>query len=174
MVPIELVWFIIVLLFGLIGIVRGYLRELGVTTVMVVALYGIITFEGRVMPLVLRFLPGAGSPSGVAWQSWLWTVGLIFAAFISYHGDTLAFQGKQPSRGTLAVFLNCCSGLVNGYLIAGGIWFYLDRLNYPLLPMTSDNLSGLAKQLLLLMPQNLLGSYLLVVAIFLVLMRVVR
>lgn len=174
MVPIEVVWFIIVLLFGLIGIVRGYLKELGVTTVVVIALYGITTFEGRLVPLLIRVVRGAGEPGAVFWQTVLCMVGLAVVAFISYHGQTLAFQGKQPANGALVVFLNASAGLVNGYLIAGGIWFYLDRLNYPLLGFTSENLSGFARQLLLLMPQDLLGPYLLFVGIFLVLMRVIR
>ncbi len=174
MIPIELVWFIIVLLFALIGVVRGYLKELGVTTVIVVVLYGIITLEGRLIPLALRLVPGIGEPRVVVWQTALWTICLVAAAFVSYHGDTLAFHGKQPTKGTLAVFLNASSGLVNGYLIAGGIWYYLDRLDYPLLAMTGDNLTPFAEQLLKLMPQTLLGPYLLLVAVFLVMMRVIR
>lgn len=174
MVPIELVWFLIVLLFGLIGIVRGYLRELGVTTVMVLALYGIITFEGRVVPLLYRPVPSAAEPKAVVWQTAFCLLGLAGAAFISYHGQTLAFQGKQPTNSALAVFLNMSAGLVNGYLIAGGIWYYLNRLDYPLLHMTSENLSPFARQLLLLMPQNLLAPYLLFIGLFLMLMRVVR
>jgi len=59
-------------------------------------------------------------------------------------------------------------------LIAGGIWYYLNRLDYPLLHMTSENLSPFARQLLLLMPQNLLAPYLLFIGLFLMLMRVVR
>jgi hypothetical protein len=172
-IPIELVWFIIVLLFGLIGLVRGYLRELGVTTVMVVVLFGIMTVEGKLLPILARLANWAAETQLIIWQTGLWVVGLIFTAFISYHGETLAFEGTQP-KGTLGQFLNLGSGLVNGYLIVGGIWYYLDRLGYPLLRMGHDDLSPFARQLLALMPPSLLAPYLLYVAIFLVLMRVVR
>lgn len=173
MIPIELVWFIIVLLFGLIGLVRGYLKELGVTTVMVVVLFGIITIEGRLVPTLARLARWADEIQLISWQTGLWVVGLIITAFISYHGETLAFEGTQP-KGTLGQFLNLSSGLVNGYLIAGGVWYYIDRLGYPLLGIRHDDLSFFAKQLLTLTPPSLLAPYLLYVAIFLVLMRVVR
>jgi lysylphosphatidylglycerol synthetase-like protein (DUF2156 family) len=173
-VPIELVWFIVVLIFALVGIVRGYLKELGVTTVMVVVLFAIITFEGRLVPVVIRLVQAAGEVEVVVWQTALWAIGLVFAAFISYQGETLAFEGKQPKSGMLAMFLNASSGLVNGYLIAGGIWYYVDRLGYPFLGLKPEHLTPFARQLLLLMPQTLLAPYLLYIAVFLVLMRVIR
>jgi hypothetical protein len=173
-VPIELVWFIVVLIFALVGIVRGYLKELGVTTVMVVVLFGIITFEGRLVPMVIRVVKAAGEAEAIMWQTALWALALACTAFISYHGETLAFEGKQPKSGMLAVFLNASAGLVNGYLIAGGIWYYINRLGYPFLGIKPEHLSSFARQLLLLMPQTLLGPYLLYIAVFLVLMRVIR
>lgn len=173
MVPIELLWFILVALFGLIGVVRGYLRELGVTTVMVLALFGMITAEGRLVPMLSRLLKGM-QPCDVAfWESVLWIVALAFTAFISYHGQTLAFEGKLPTGG-LGVALSLGAGLVNGYLIAGSIWFYVNRIGYPLLGIKPENLTGLANGLLKLMPPCLFSPYLLVVGLFLILMRVIR
>jgi len=172
-VPIELVWFTIVLIFGLIGIVRGYLRELGVTTVMVVALFGIITFEGRLAPILGRLAGWSTGPEAAIWLTVAWVVALVFAAFISYHGQTLAFEGTLP-KGSLAAILSLSAGLVNGYLIAGGIWYYVHRLGYPCLRIGPENLSALAKALVELTPPSLLAPYLLYIAVFLVLMRVIR
>ena len=173
MIPIELVWFIIVILFGLIGVVRGYLRELGVTTVIVVALFGIITVDPRMVPLLCRVLKSV-EPARIAfWVTVLWVLGLMVAAFISYHGETLAFEGSQP-KGALAVGFNLGIGLVNGYLIAGSVWFYLDRLGYPLLGIKAENLSAVANQILRLTAPCLLAPYLLYLVVFLVLMRVIK
>ncbi|MGQ9681110.1 MAG: hypothetical protein ACUVX9_01085 [Anaerolineae bacterium] len=173
MIPIELLWFIIVILFGLIGVVRGYLRELGVTTVMVVALFSIITADPRMVPLLCRVLKSVEPERIAFWVTAVWVVGLAVAAFVSYHGETLAFEGSQP-KGALAVVFNLGVGLVNGYLIAGSVWFYLDRLGYPLLGIRSENLSALANQLLRLSAPCLLAPYLLYLVVFLVLMRVIK
>jgi len=172
-IPIEWLWLIIVVIFGLIGVVRGYLKELGVTTVMVVTLFAIITADPRVVPLLSRVFKNV-EPCRIAfWVGALWVVGLAVAAFISYHGQTLAFEGTQP-KGVLALFFNLGSGLVNGYLIAGSIWFYLNRIGYPLLGINPDNLSAVANRLLRLSAPCLLAPYLLYLVVFLVLMRVIR
>ncbi len=173
MVPIELVWFIVVALFGLIGFVRGYLKELGVTTVVVVVLFGMITAEGRVLPLLSRVFKSMQPGEVAFWQSVLWAVGLAATGLVSYHGQILAFEGTLP-KGALGTTLNLTSGLVNGYLIAGSIWFYVNRSGYPLMGIKPENLSALANGLLKLMPPCLLGPYLLYVGVFLVLMRVIR
>ncbi len=173
MVPIELLWFVVVLLFGLIGIVRGYLKELGVTTVMVIMLFGLITFEGRLAPVLAKVASWLPICQPGPLQAGTWVVVLIVVGFVSYHGQTLAFEGKLP-QGATAVFLNLGAGLVNGYLIAGSIWYYLHQAGYPLLPVKAAKLTALAKVLLTLMPPALLAPYLLYVGIFLMLMRVIR
>lgn len=173
MVPIELAWFVIVLIFGFIGIVRGFLKELGVTTVMVVMLFGVTNFESRITPMLVRV--GARLVPGdiMTLQAAFWVIAIACTAFVSYHGDTLAFEGKLV-KGALGLVFNLGTGLVNGYLIAGSIWYYLDRLHYPLLNIKPENLSALAQTLIPLLPPRLLAPYLLYLLIFLVLMRVIR
>ena len=41
MTPVETLWIGLVLFFAIAGIVRGFLKELGVTLVLVVALFGL-------------------------------------------------------------------------------------------------------------------------------------
>ncbi len=173
MIPIELVWLIIVLIFGLIGVVRGFLRELGVTTVMVVLLFAVTFFEGKITPLVTMVAAQVLPSSVTALQAGFWVVLITVTAFVSYHGQTLKFEGIDV-KGFLGLFFNLITGLANGYLIAGSIWFYLDRLGYPLLNISCESLSPLAKMLVPMMPPQLLAPYLLYVAVLLVLLRVVR
>lgn len=173
MVPIELVWFIIVILFGLIGVVRGFLRELGVTLVMVVMLFAVTFFEGRLSPLVTRAATQVAPNDVATLQAGFWIVVISVTAFVSYHGETLAFKGNAVG-GFPGVVFNLGTGLVNGYLIAGSIWYYLDRLGYPLLGISRDCLTPLARGLVPMLPPRLLAPYLIYVAVFLVFMRVVR
>jgi len=172
-VPIELVWFVIVLIFGLIGVVRGYLKELGVTTVMVLMLFAFNTFEKRIAPIVAKVASMLAPCQDEKIQAAVWVVGIVLVAFISYHGETLAFEGSLP-KAKLVVLLNLGAGLVNGYLIAGSVWHYLNRLGYPFLGIQPQDLSPLAQALVPLMPPCLLAPYLLYLGVFLLLMRVIR
>ncbi|MDI7274787.1 MAG: hypothetical protein QME94_02295 [Anaerolineae bacterium] len=173
MIPIELVWFIIVLIFGLIGVVRGYLRELGVTTVVVLMLFAFITFEKRVAPIAARLAAVLAPCQDDKIQAAVWVLGIAVVAFVSYHGQTLAFEGTLP-KTPWVVPLNLGAGLVNGYLIAGSIWHYLNRLGYPFLGIQPQDLSPMAQGLVPLMPPCLLAPYLLYLGVFLLLMRVIR
>jgi len=186
--PIEVYWIIIVLIFGLIGLVRGFLRELGVTTIMVFFLFFLDQFNKPVEKgLVMmsqqagRFVPQIKSDND-AFLAGAYIVLLILVAFISYHGETLAFEGRPP-RGGLGISLALMVGLINGYLIAGSIWYYLDKYNYPFAFMgfQADQLSDLAQKIIHYLPIPLLGqeilfgqSFLLYISLILLLGRVVR
>ena len=173
MVPIELAWFIIVFIFGVVGIVRGFLKELGVTTVMLVMLFGVITFENRLTPLLTRVATRVAPGDVATLQAGFWLVLIVTTAFVSYHGHTLEVPGN-PIKGPLGAALNLGVGLVNGYLIAGSVWFYLHRLGYPLLSIPPECLTPVAQALIPLLPPKLLAPYLLYLVLFLVLMRVIR
>ena len=172
-VPIELVWGIVVLIFGCIGIVRGFLKELGVTTVMLVLLFFITTFESRLTPMIAKVVVKVAPGELTNILAAFWVGSIAVTAFISYHGQTLAFEGTEP-KGSLGTFFKLGIGLVNGYLIASSVWYYLDRLKYPFLHIRPEQLSSTANWLLSVSPPRLLAPYLLYLVVFLVLMRVIK
>jgi len=107
---------------------------------------------------------------------------VLVAAFISYAGETLAFRGERPG-GVLGTVLGAVTGAANGYLIMGSVWYYLDRWDYALgfLGFTTQGLSETAQTLLQYLPPELLGqplflgqSWLLYLALFLLIARVIR
>ena len=51
-------------------------------------------------------------------------------------------------------------GALNGYLIFGTIWFYMDRLDYPIRQYSwfTPNLTDLANNMVNLLPQNIAGG----------------
>ncbi len=175
MIPIELVFFLLVIMFGFVGLVRGFLKELGVTTVMAVVLFALYFFDHKMMPMLgkvsARLAPGQAGADQL--QTAVYVLALIGIAYISYQGQTLAFAGTEP-KGPIGVFLKLTIGLVDGYLIVGSIWYYLDRLGYPVLHITQAQLSSTARWLLEVSPPSLLGPYLLYVAVFLVIFRVIK
>ncbi len=177
----ELVWFALIVVFALVGVVRGYPKELGVTTSILVALL-VLTEWGEDMLLSLD--AGVGGLLGASFlngpysnltQSLFYLGLFISMVFISYHGETLTFRGDPPP-GPLGVVMNLANGAVNGYLISGTIWYYLDRFDYPIrfLGLFSPPLTDLAKALLPFLPVPIIQPYLLLFVAFFILVRVFR
>lgn len=185
MVPIEAFFGILVFMFAMIGIVRGFLRELGVTLVMVFLLFLLNQFEpqldgglGKVFSISRRVLPVSNQNT---LSCWLFMFVISAMAFVSYHGETLTYSGNAP-KGVSGVYLGLLTGACNGYLIAGSIWYYMDKFNYTCTFFFCDKeLSSLAKTLVDFLPINLLGqpvlfgqSLLLYLTALLLLARVIR
>ncbi|MEN6479672.1 MAG: hypothetical protein ABFD20_08550 [Anaerolineales bacterium] len=186
MAPIEVLFGALVLMFGLVGLVRGFLRELGVTMVMVFTLFFLNLVDELVAKGAARLaeaIGGQSSPEQVAlYTCSVYLLVIIAVAFASYQGETLSFAGGVP-RGALGVVLSLLTGLVNGYLIVGSLWYYMDKFDYPLkwLGFSTAQLSPLATKLLPLLPTAFLGqewllgqSTLLYLSIILLILRVVR
>ncbi|MBC7237489.1 MAG: hypothetical protein H5T69_16730, partial [Chloroflexi bacterium] len=95
MAPIEVFFGVLVFIFALIGLARGFLRELGVTLVMMFLLYFLSRFEpvldtgiARAVAMSQRFIT---VHSQDALKAWIYLFVLTAAAFVSYEGETLAF-----------------------------------------------------------------------------------
>ena len=181
--PLEVVWLILVAVFAVVGVVRSYPRELGVTTTILAALLLLTRGGESVLYLADAYLARHSESSvifegqyGSLIQSSFYILVLVAVVIISYHGETLAFEGKPP-RGPVGVILNLTSGLINGYLISGAIWHYLHLFDYPIqiLGLFRPPLTDLAQNYLVpLLPLPLLEPYLLFLVPFMIVMRVVR
>ena len=94
MSPIEYLWIVIVVLFGFVGVVRGYTKELGVTTMCVAGLLLVMQF-GNQLILLLRTNMG----DNLTWMHTAsfgagFNIGVfLIIVFISYQGVTLNFKG---------------------------------------------------------------------------------
>ncbi len=163
MAPIEVFFSVLVFIFALIGLARGFLRELGVTLFIMFLVYFLSRFEplldtglARAMAMSERFV-AVSSEDTV--KAWIYVLIIIAATFVSYEGETLAYGG-QPLRGAQAVVMGLLTGALNGYLIIGSIWFYLDKYDYPIrfLGFRTDELSAVAQGMIRFLPIPFLGS----------------
>ncbi|MBM4465627.1 MAG: hypothetical protein FJ014_08765 [Chloroflexi bacterium] len=182
MQPLEVLWGVLLITFALVGIVRGFLKELGVTTVLLVLLFGLSRLEDRI-PQVLTSavatvgfaVPQAPDPKGqLIWASFYVLV-IVFVTLISYHGETLAFQGRPP-EGSMGILFGLVTGLLNGYLISGSLWYFLDKYEYPikLIYLFQEPLTDFAQSLVPLLPLTLLRPFLPFLVVFMVIARVIR
>ncbi len=181
--PLEVLWAVLIGVFAVVGVVRGYPKELGVTTTILAALLlltrGGESILGAVDAYLSRYAGGSiiiGGYRSDLIQSLFYILVFVVVVVISYHGDTLAFSGKSP-KGPLGITLNLISGLLNGYLVAGTIWYYLHVFDYPIQAagLFQPPLTDFAQSYLVpLIPVPLLEPYLLFLVPFMVVMRVLR
>jgi len=129
--PIEITFFVMMAIWALIGVIRGYNRELGITTMLLIALFVLVFTTGPMghkFQAFLAFVAGPDPERQATLQALLFCGFLTVMVFISYQGQTLAFSGSGRNS-----FVSMVTGLVNGYLYAGSLWFYLACANWPLL-----------------------------------------
>jgi len=161
-IPIEVLFGVVVLIFVLIGVARGFLRELGVTMVLMFVLFFLVQFQGyfdkgfeAAFSMSQRVLPVRNEN---LIKCWVFLFIIIGTTFISYQGETIAFGGQLP-KNSQRFLLGGLVGLLNGYLVAGSVWHYMDYFGYPIkmLGYTPENSSKLAQSMLRFLPVTFLG-----------------
>jgi len=170
---IEVLLATVMFILGMVGLVRGPAKELGVTMALVVLLAVMSQFDNLVtldeLPgRVNRIVAGVGLGSDVLVKQqmtvlFLFSAAVIMTAFLAYHGqETLAFHFKGPP-GVLRVVTGWLVGALNGYLAFGTIWYYMHQLKYPVQQYEwfSANLTSLGAKLVNYLPQNLVSGVLL-------------
>jgi hypothetical protein len=135
MVPLNTVFWGLVIIFGLIGALRGWAKEIIVSFTVLLAMFiqqvfgDILGSSGGAVYLP-PLLPPQASYSKV--QFWVCVGLLLMLTFFGYAGPTLATRaGAKIAREHLQdALLGFFLGLLNGYLIFGMVWFYLHSSNY--------------------------------------------
>jgi hypothetical protein len=127
--PVEIVFLVVIAIFIAIAFVRGYSKELGVTIMLLIALFVLEFLNERYQALVNEAL-GIATGQDFVLRPWLFVIFLLVMAFISYQGNTLSFPGSGSRP-----FFNFGVGLLNGWLLAGSIWYYLAEAGWPGLPV---------------------------------------
>ena len=126
MVSLNFFFFCFLILFAIIGAMRGWAKEMLVTFSTVLALFIITVLEAYVPPINAFALPGSEA------QFWLRVIIVILLAFFGYQTPKLPklseakFARERLSDTLLGLFL----GVINGYLIVGTLWFFLAKANY--------------------------------------------
>lgn len=132
MVPIQTVFFILVFLFGLVGSLRGWAKEIVVAFSVVLALFVEHVFLTYLTPVRELF-------QGLAPESQFYARTLVFAIIVlfGYAGPTLVRigTGKTATKERLQnILLGLFIGLINGFLIIGTVLSYLHTAHYGIEP----------------------------------------
>jgi uncharacterized membrane protein required for colicin V production len=155
-VSLNFVFWMYVLLFGVIGAMRGWARELLVSFSVILAL----TFTTLIMQYVsfVRDVLPANSPA----LFWLRTVIIVVLVFFGYQTPNIPrFAAKMTREKLQDTLLGIFLGALNGYLIVGSVWFYLHAAGYPFgslsAPNPADPMGAAALKLIEYLPPRVLG-----------------
>jgi len=159
MVSLTFMFWMFVVLFGVIGAMRGWAKELLVAFSMILALAFMRLLESHV-PFV-RTLIEAQSIDAIFWMR---VIIVIVLVFFGYQTVALPRFATKAAREKLQdLLLGFVFGAFNGYLIAGTLWFYMHEANYPFLtyivpPDPNTEMGRAAENLLPYLAPRLLGE----------------
>lgn len=126
MVSLTILFWIFLILFAIVGAMRGMAKEILVTFSVVLALFFIVLLE--------LYFPLMKPDSDISNETRFWiqagTIGVM--VFIGYQTPRLpAFTGPKFMRQRIQdTLLGLIVGGMNGYLIVGSIWWYMEKAEY--------------------------------------------
>lgn len=182
MVPLEVLFALLLALFGLVGIARQFPLELGATIGFTAMLFTLLLAGERLGSLSVRAAGLLGLEASEPLVRWFAVTGYIalWVVFM-YVGQTLTFAGAWPPSRVVGSLLDAGIGVFNGWVVVGTWWHYSQALGYPIeqLGWVAPPLSARAEAWVALMPPALVpeGYGLWIVCsflVFLIFLRVFR
>jgi hypothetical protein len=128
MVSLNVIFWMYIVLFAIIGAMRGWAKEIMVTFSVILAMFLITVLESYV-PVVKNTIVKTGGTT----MFWMETIILILLVFFGYQTPNLrGLAGPRFARERVQdALLGFLLGAFNGYLIVGTFWFFLNQANYP-------------------------------------------
>lgn len=145
MIQLTVLLWSMALLFAYIGFTRGWNKELISTSGIILGLFALTEFDDVVNDLLANIPPEQGYAVRAA----------IFGSVVFFAYQTRAIIGEDEvrrSRGgegrddLQASILGGIVGFINGYLVWGSLWSFMEATNYPLSPYISRPLPGSPSQ----------------------------
>lgn len=132
MVQLSTILWVLIVLFAVMGAIRGWTRELIATAGIILALFATWQFDA----VLIQPLTRGATPDQIFF---LYSGILVVISFFAYQTPNNWVTRRQQAimdrqQGLQERLLGFVLGGVNGYLIFGSIWYYLDRTGYPFAP----------------------------------------
>ena len=155
MMSILYVFWSYVIVFAVIGLLRGWAKELLVSFSVILALAVSVVLRAYV-PIVSKYQDGD--------IELFWIQTIILGALVYFGYQTVALVPHLQSKATRERLQDALFGLIlgaiNGYLIAGSVFFYMDQAHYPfsnIVSQPSGPLAATIQTMMTYMPPRLLG-----------------
>ena len=157
MISLYFTFWLLVLIFGLIGMMRGWAKELLVSFSVILAL----AFSTLLVTHV-KFI--MDMPKDQPPLFWIRITILVTLVFFGYQTVGLPRFAAKANREKLQdSLLGLVLGILNGFLVFGTIWYYISEAKYPFSDYISQPVAGTAmgdaaNSLIPLLAPHLLGE----------------
>ena len=143
--------------FGILGILRGWNREVIAGAGTILGLFVIFQFDAILRGSIFLAL----SPSQVFILQ-----AIVFAiiVFLAYQAQGFTDSPRRGSNRVQNGILGAIVGFINGYMIAGALWYFLDINEYPLEEFitapgpTSPSFDALSRMPVILLSGGITGN----------------
>jgi hypothetical protein len=152
MIQLSALMWTMALFFAIIGFLRGWSKEIVSTAGIILGLFALFQFDTLIRGTILANVPRD--------QVFLVQGGVfIVVVYFAYQTRALT-EGRREGRDSLQEsVLGGLLGFVNGYLIWGSLWYFMDINEYPLAPhITAPAPGSPSDQTLNLLPLVVLGG----------------
>ena len=159
MISLIVLFWLYVALFGIIGGIRGWAKELLVSVSVILAIFFLTVLE--VFAPDLREILTMGKSIGLFWLRVMVLLVLVLFGYQTPNIQRLAQNNRFVRERLQDVLLGIFIGLVNGYLVVGSIWSFLDSANYPFHKIVTEptgDLGALVDIYVKFLPPAFLGS----------------
>jgi uncharacterized membrane protein required for colicin V production len=130
MLSLPAAFWIMVLIFAFVGMMRGWTKEVVVTSALILGLFTINQFFSALFNFIGWGGNIAASPDMRRWQFFVMSSFLLVLGFFGYQGPTLARSraDRLTRRDNLQdKSLGFLVGMANGWLLIGSIWAFLEN-----------------------------------------------
>jgi hypothetical protein len=133
-------------LFALMGYLRGFNKEAIALSGIILALFILVQFE--------TFFEQIGRTASLSQVFYIKSIFLVAMSFFAYQTPTERFiKGKSARDDWQNKMLGSLLGGINGYLIFGSLWYFMDQLQYPLDPhITTPPLESASANMVEMLP----------------------
>ncbi|MDD2521809.1 MAG: hypothetical protein PHW11_03175 [Anaerolineaceae bacterium] len=123
MVSLSVLFYIFIVLFAIIGLIRGFRKEIVVTVAGILSLF--------IIELVLPKIFGSLDGTKVLIMDLLVLAGCAFFGYQTPGFRRFSASGRFERDSMLDFILGALAGALNGYIFFSSAWFYLAKAGYP-------------------------------------------
>jgi len=129
MISLDVLLWIFIFLFALAGAMRGWAKELLVTFSVILAMFTLTVLEAYV-PFFKETI-ATSKPASVFFMRGGILAVLVFAGYQTPKIPKLAESGRFIRHMVQDTLLGFILGGINGFLVFGTLWYYLNAAGYP-------------------------------------------
>lgn len=136
MISLNILFYFFILLFVIIGALRGWGKEV------LVCFAGILALT--IIEVVLPKIAGGLSPDKTLYSKWIVILVCVFIGYQTPALNALANSIRLQRNSARDTVMGALMGALNGYIVFGSMWYFMSAANYPLAGITAPDAASSA------------------------------